>query len=134
MKFVPIAGTLFALDRTEDDFGSPTMVELAPDTAWLLVGGTWVLLMIYCLAVGWRQTKEAKGTLSRLLWVSAFLSTMGILPVAVLALFAQRGGCRLAPVLGCSRFDISFADLLRFVFTAARLSPGDERTTSTRYR
>src|SRR5258708_2777590 len=66
-------------------------ISWSPASAWPLVAGAWLFLLICYVAVGWPQTKEARGSLGRLLWVSASLATITFSPAFALAAFTARG-------------------------------------------
>ena len=114
MRFVPPARFMLAVEST----------SWSPAAAWSLAGGAWLSLMVYCIAVGWPQTKDANGTLSRLLWVSSYLGALGALPAMIIAFFAFRG-----PISWEQWYIVSVSTLLNLVGITWALLPVVLRST-----
>ena len=73
------------------DFFFGELTASPPMVALLLVGFVWLGLMLFIVAIGWPQSKEANSSFWRLCWLSAFLGLVGAMPVIVVALFITWG-------------------------------------------
>jgi Zn-dependent protease with chaperone function/tetratricopeptide (TPR) repeat protein len=60
-------------------------------TAWQMTAAAWFVLLVIFIVVGTQQTRVTHGSVWRLVWVSMFLATLGVLPAVLISLVPPAG-------------------------------------------